>query len=57
MASQALKLKDILDTLLQAEREAIAARTKELLAEEISLRDLHRAQGPRIDKIDELSGC
>ncbi len=31
-----VKLKDVLDKLPQAERKAVAARTKELVAEEMS---------------------
>ena len=51
-----VKLKDVLDRLPQAEREAIAARTKELLAEEMSLRDLRRAHELTQERLAESLG-
>lgn len=36
-------LKDVIATLPEAERKAVAARTAELVAEEMTLRDLRRA--------------
>ena len=49
-------LKEVLDRLPRAERGAIAARTKELLAEEMSLRDLRRAHELTQERLAESLG-
>jgi DNA-binding XRE family transcriptional regulator len=49
-------LEEILDRLPRAKREAIAARTKELLAEEMSLRDLRRAHELTQERVAESLG-
>lgn len=51
-----VKLKDVLDKLPQAERKAVAARTKELVAEEMSLRDLRRAHELTQERLAEFLG-
>ena len=51
-----VKLKEIMNRLPQDERKAVAARVKELIAEEMSLRDLRQAHRLTQERIAESLG-
>ena len=51
-----VKLQEILDELPQDERRAVAARAQELVAEEMSLRDLRQAHQLTQERVAESLG-
>ena len=51
-----VKLQDILDELPQDERRAVATRAQELVAEEMSLRDLRQAHQLTQERVAESLG-